>query len=87
MKIIDTSIKLRVSVVVMTVLVSLGGIYAYLSLPKESNPSIEIPNIVITTIYPGASPKDVESLPEVVVKNIGRASNWSPIEAAWKSGL
>lgn len=62
MKIIDTAIKLRVSVVVMTVLVSLGGIYAYVSLPKESNPSIEIPNIVITTIYPGASPKDVESL-------------------------
>lgn len=62
MKIIDTAIRLRVSALVLTALVSLGGVYAYVSLPKESNPSIEIPNIVITTIYPGASPKDVESL-------------------------
>ena len=62
MKIIETSIALRVSVLVLTALVSLGGTYAYFALPKESSPSIEIPNIVITTIYPGASPKDVESL-------------------------
>lgn len=62
MKIIDTAINLRVSALVLTALVSLGGIYAYVSLPKESNPSIEIPNIVVTTVYPGASPKDVESL-------------------------
>ena len=62
MKIIEMSIALRVSVLVLTALVSLGGTYAYFALPKESSPSIEIPNIVITTIYPGASPKDVESL-------------------------
>lgn len=62
MKIIDTSINLRVSVLVMTALLFAGGLYAYVALPKESNPSIEIPNIVVTTIYPGASPNDVESL-------------------------
>ncbi len=62
MKIIDTAINLRVSALVLTAMVSFGGIYAYVSLPKESNPSIEIPNIVITTLYPGASPNDVESL-------------------------
>ncbi|MCB9551698.1 MAG: efflux RND transporter permease subunit [Myxococcales bacterium] len=62
MKIIETAINLRVSVLVMTALISAGGLYAYVALPKESSPSIEIPNIVITTLYPGASPKDVESL-------------------------
>ncbi|MCA9525524.1 MAG: efflux RND transporter permease subunit, partial [Myxococcales bacterium] len=62
MRITDLAIKLRISVMVLVVLASLAGAYAYISLPKESAPSIEIPNIIITTLYPGASPDDVESL-------------------------
>ena len=62
MKITETAIKLRTAVMVLTAALCLGGIYAYVALPKESNPSIEIPNIVVTTLYPGASPDDVESL-------------------------
>jgi multidrug efflux pump len=62
MKITDLSIKYRTSILVLTVLLALGGLLAYLAIPKESSPSIEVPNIVVTTIYPGASPDDVESL-------------------------
>ena len=62
MKLTDTAIQLRTAVAVLAVLATLGGASAYVSLPKESNPSIEIPNIVITTLYPGASPSDVENL-------------------------
>ena len=62
MVVTNLSIRLRTSVLVLTGLVVAGGLYAYVALPKESNPSIEIPNIVVTTIYPGASPTDVESL-------------------------
>lgn len=62
MKIVDTAIELRTSVVVLTALIGLGGVLAYVGLPKESNPSIEIPNIIVTTVYPGASPDDVEGL-------------------------
>ena len=62
MKITNLAIKYRTTVVVLTVLLALGGLYSYLSIPKESRPSIEIPNIVVTTLYPGASPDDVESL-------------------------
>ncbi len=62
MKVTDTAIKLRTSVLVLTALICLGGVLAYVKLPKESNPSIEIPNIIVTTVYPGASPDDVESL-------------------------
>ncbi|MEZ4475419.1 MAG: efflux RND transporter permease subunit, partial [bacterium] len=62
MRITDLAIKLRISVMVLVVLASMAGSYAYISLPKESAPSIEIPNIIITTLYPGASPDDVESL-------------------------
>src|SRR5690606_23117804 len=62
MRITNLSIKYRTSVVVLTIILTLGGLLSYITIPKESSPSIEIPNIVVTTIYPGASPDDIESL-------------------------
>ncbi|MCH8246277.1 MAG: efflux RND transporter permease subunit [Bacteroidetes bacterium] len=62
MKITNTAIKYHTTVVVATVILTLGGIYSYVTIPKEAAPSIEIPNIGVSTIYPGASPDDIESL-------------------------
>lgn len=62
MKITDISIKYRTSIVVLTAIIAIGGLYSYVTIPKESAPSIEIPQIVVTLLYPGASPDDVESL-------------------------
>lgn len=38
------------------------GIFQYYSTPKESMPEIDIPFIIVTTIYPGTSPADIENL-------------------------
>lgn len=38
------------------------GIVAYTRLPAELNPRIDIPTLTVTTVYPGASPQEVESL-------------------------
>lgn len=62
MTITDLAIKYRITVVVLTITLVLGGVYSYVTIPKEASPSIEVPNIVVTTIYPGASPDDIESL-------------------------
>ncbi len=62
MKITNLAISYRTSVLVLTVLLIFGGLLAYSTIPKESFPSIEIPNIIVTTVYPGASPDDIESL-------------------------
>ena len=62
MKITNAAITYRTSIVVLTVLLAVGGLFTYLTIPKESSPSIEIPMIVVTTLYPGASPDDIESL-------------------------
>ncbi len=62
MKITNVAIKYRTSIVVLTLILVVGGLLSYLTIPKESAPSIEFPNIVVTTIYPGASPDDIESL-------------------------
>lgn len=62
MRVTNLAINLRTATIVLTALATLGGVFSYITLPKEANPSIEIPNIVITTLYPGASPSDVENL-------------------------
>ncbi len=62
MRITNLAVSYRTSVVVMTIILAVIGLASYISIPKESTPSIEIPVIVVTTIYPGASPDDVESL-------------------------
>lgn len=54
-------------VVLLIFLISGWGIYAYIKLPRESNPEVKIPIAVITDVYPGASPADVE---ELVTKKI-----------------
>ncbi len=62
MRITEIAIKYRTAVVVLTVILSVLGLLSYVQIPKESQPSFEIPIILITTIYPGASPDDIESL-------------------------
>ena len=37
------------------------GLRAYTRLPAELNPQADIPTLVITTIYPGANPPEIES--------------------------
>ena len=34
------------------------GIQAYTRLPAELNPKVDIPTLVVTTIYPGAGPPE-----------------------------
>lgn len=56
------AINNRISVLVLLVLIAIMGIVSYLTIPKESFPSINIPNIFVVTVYPGVSPEDMESL-------------------------
>jgi len=58
----DLAIKNRTASLVLAVALTIGGLLAYVALPKESQPQIEFAMIVVTTIYPGASPDDVESI-------------------------
>lgn len=56
------SINNRISVMVLVVLIAVMGVVSYITIPKESFPSITVPNIFVVTIYPGVSPEDMESL-------------------------
>ena len=54
--------KNRTTVLVLTFIIMLSGLYAYIDVPKESFPEINIPQVYIGTAYPGNSPTDVEKL-------------------------
>ena len=52
----------RTSVLVGTLIVLILGTVAYMTLPKEAAPEIEVPFLLVGTLYPGVSPQDIETL-------------------------
>jgi multidrug efflux pump subunit AcrB len=47
---------------VATIAITLWGLSIFINLPKESYPDIVLPQIYVSTIYAGTSPKDMENL-------------------------
>jgi multidrug efflux pump subunit AcrB len=58
--------NIRVVILIIVFLFAFG-IYSFLSLPRESSPEVKIPIAIVSAVYPGASPLDVE---ELVVKKL-----------------
>jgi len=52
----------RLTIYVLTTLITLLGLYSYITLPKELFPDLVVPTIVVNTVYPGSSPTDIENL-------------------------
>lgn len=56
------SVDNRTTVFVLAVIILIGGVLSYLSMPKENFPDIVTPEIYVGTAYPGNSPLDIEKL-------------------------
>jgi len=56
------SINNKVSIYMLTFILAIFGALSYNSIPKEQVPEIIIPTVFVTTVYPGASPTDIENL-------------------------
>jgi len=56
------SIDNKTSIYILTIIITLAGLVSYNNLPKEQFPEVKFPSILITTIYPGTSPNDMEQL-------------------------
>ncbi|HLF63047.1 MAG TPA: efflux RND transporter permease subunit [Saprospiraceae bacterium] len=61
-KLTSWSIDNRTTIFVITILIVFAGILSYKAIPKEQFPDVTVPQIFVTTIYPGASPSDMEQL-------------------------
>lgn len=68
MKLIDLAVDRRVTVYVLLLIIVVMGTFSYVVLPREANPEIIIPFIVVSTSYEGVSPEDMESLVSVPIE-------------------
>ena len=59
---IDGAIRRRKVVLGVTLIAALFGLFAYLSMPRESQPDVDLPYISVVVPYPGVSPEDAERL-------------------------
>jgi len=59
-----TTIALRNknTIFLLTFIIALFGTLSYRTLPKELFPEVEIPTVLVKTIYPGNAPADMENL-------------------------
>lgn len=55
-------IENKVATFIITLILAIAGVSAYNNLPKEAFPDISLPNIYVSVVYPGTSPKDMENL-------------------------
>ncbi len=62
MKFFSLIVKNKVTVYILVLIIVLMGTISYISLPREASPSIKIPYVFITTVYPGVTPQDIENL-------------------------
>jgi len=56
------AIKNKTAIYIFTVLISIAGFMIFQNIPKEQFPDIVVPTVLVSTIYPGASPEDIENL-------------------------
>ncbi len=60
MKIIESAVRFPVTTAVGVIFLVLFGILALFRIPVQLTPSVEEPEITVTTFWPGASPQEVE---------------------------
>lgn len=53
--------NLRIVILIVIAIIAIG-IQSYISLPRKLNPTINIPLIIVSTVLPGGTPGDIESL-------------------------
>lgn len=82
MKISEISIKRPSIIMVMFIILTLGGIFSYNQLGYELVPKFEVNVISIQTIYPGASPTEVEnSVTKIIEDAVSSLESIKKIEA------
>ena len=59
----------RKSILMVLALLLINGIFAYLTLPAQENPTITIRKAIVTTSYPGMAPERVEQLITRAIEN------------------
>ncbi len=68
-KFLQSIIKNRRVTIFTVVLLSILGAYNYIMMPKQENPQVTPPVAMVSVVYPGASPDEVEESVTIPVEN------------------
>ena len=60
--VVNWALKRHLIIYIITLLIAVLGIFAYFEIPKQENPNTNLPAAIITTLYPGATSLQVETL-------------------------
>lgn len=72
----------KIIVLMLSLFVLIGGVYVYVDLERQENPTITPPIALVQCIYPGASPEDVEKqIVKTLEKEIGKVDDIKTIES------
>ncbi|MER2997207.1 efflux RND transporter permease subunit [Pontibacter populi] len=56
------SIDNKTSIYIITLIISIWGVFSYINIQKENFPDVVIPTVFVSTVYAGTSPSDMENL-------------------------
>jgi multidrug efflux pump subunit AcrB len=88
MNIAEFCIKNKVSTIVVTILMVVGGIYCYQGLGRLEDPEFTIKDALITTTYPGATAVEVEKeVTDLLEKAVQQLGQLDYIESKSELGL
>ena len=88
MSLIDTSIRRPVLTVTLILMVAVLGIFSFSKLPVEFLPPIEFPIVTISTVYPGAGSKEIETLVSKPIEEaVGTVKGIKNIESSSQDGI
>ncbi|MEE9439946.1 MAG: efflux RND transporter permease subunit, partial [Saprospiraceae bacterium] len=82
------AINNKATVLVITAIIFFAGIQSYNAMPNEAFPEVVMPQIFITTVYPGNSATDIEKLiTRPLEKEINQISGVDKITSTSKQGF
>ncbi len=88
MSIIDYSIKNRVVTLFFTAMIVIGGIFAYFKVGKLEDPEFKVKEAIVLTVYPGASPHEVElEVTDAIENALEQIPNVEYIESVSKANF
>ena len=88
MSIIDYSIKNRIVTLFFTVIILVGGIISYFKVGKLEDPEFKVKEAIVLTVYPGATPHEVElEVTDAVENALQKIPNVEYIESVSKANF
>ena len=88
MSIIDYSIKNRIVTLFFTAIIVIGGVISYFKVGKLEDPEFKVKEAIVLTVYPGATPHEVElEVTDAIENALQKIPNVEYIESVSKANF